>query len=333
MSVLIQRLTPAYYAAPDKALRALFFDTMFRPVLEVLKDATAQIAHVRPEELLNAAAPLEPLQDAIRSGQVQYDDGVFSGDFRAAISRPLEQLGATFDKRRKVYRIRPERVPAWIRAEAGAYRVTAKQAHAVLVDRLGEMSRHIDETLAKADFAAAHVGAAVKDGFRPVAKAISISPDLNETTLARIKATYNENMKLKIKGFSDEMIGSLRDAVEDNALDGYRFDRLVTKLRVRYGVTTSKAKFLARNESSIFMATYRENRFAEVGVTKYRWSTSLDERVRPDHAKLQGLEFSYASPPVVDHVSGRRCNPGKDYGCRCADYPIIPKAMKLKEAA
>ena len=329
MSDLIQHLVPAYYAAEEKNLKWVFYDLLFRPLLTIIKKHSGQLDTANVTELTNMA-PLEPLREALHTGQVQYDEseGVFSGDFSASISRPLEQLGAHFDKRRHVYRIRPERVPTWIRIEAGAYKFTAREAHAALTAALNDMQKDLATRVAALAFKTDSATKAVKHGFRRVANEIGVRADLNEASLEKIQRSYTDNLRLKIGGFSEEMIESLRETVEHNAVNGYRFDKLITGLKNRYGVSASKAAFLARNETSIFMATYRENRFAEVGVTQYRWSTSKDERVRDDHKHLQGLTFPYASPPVVDAKTGRRANPGKDYNCRCVDDPIIPKAMK-----
>lgn len=338
MSDLIQHLVPAYYAEEEKHLKWVFYDLLFRPLLSVLEKHTGQVDAISVTELTNMA-PLEPLREALHTGQVQYDEGegVFSGDFSASISRPLEQLGAQFDRRRKVYRIRPERVPSWIRIEAGAYKVTAREAHVVLQRTLNDIQADLAERVESLSFKTTSAASAVTRGFRRIANEIGIRAELNQASLDKIQRTYTENLRLKIGGFSGEMVESLREAVERNALNGYRFDKLVSGLKARYGASASKARFLAQNETSIFMATFRENRFAEVGVTQYRWSTSLDERVRDnphggDHKSLHGKTFPYASPPVVDHRTGRRCNPGKDYNCRCNDDPILPKDL-MKEAA
>ena len=340
MSDLIQHLVPAYYSAEEKNLKLVFFDLLFRPLLDIIHQANPQVEAVKPSELANMA-PLEPLREALHTGQVQYDDadGIFSGDFSSSISRPLEEMGAQFDPRRKVYRIPRERVPAWVRAESGFYAVTAKETHQLLQRSLNEIQRDLERRVEGLAFRPAATAKAVKHGFRRVANEIGISPDLAESSLDKIKRTYTDNLKLKIKGFSSEMIDSLRATVENNATNGYRFDKLIAGLRTKYGVSASKARFLAQNETSIFMATFRENRFAEVGITSYRWSTSLDERVRhpapghlgPDHRRLQGMVFTYANPPIVDTKTGRRANPGKDYNCRCNDDPQLPKV--LKEAA
>ncbi len=139
-------------------------------------------------------------------------------------------------------------------------------------------------------------------------------------------------MNLQIKNFTDKMIVQLRDEVEQSALGGYRFEDLAKRVETRYGVAQNKARFIAQQETSLFLAKQRESRFSEVGCVEYIWSGVGDERERHDHKALNGRRFRYDDPPVVDVRTGRKANPGQDFGCRCADRPILPGA-KIKEAA
>ena len=49
----------------------------------------------------------------------------------------------------------------------------------------------------------------------------------------------------------------------------------------------------------------------EMGVERYRWSTSGDERVRPTHQSNSGRVFRWDSPPADTG------HPGSDVMCRC----------------
>ena len=60
----------------------------------------------------------------------------------------------------------------------------------------------------------------------------------------------------------------------------------------------------------------------EGGFDRYVWTTRKDDRVRPDHARLEGRICSWNDPPVVDLRSGRRRHPGEDYNCRCTAAPL-----------
>ncbi len=111
--------------------------------------------------------------------------------------------------------------------------------------------------------------------------------------------------------------------VEGNAREGYRFDNLIGKIKKAHGVSQSKAEFLARQETALFTAKYRRERLGDIGVVNYKWSARSAKLTRPDHWALHGKIFSYANPPIVDRKSGRRGNPGEDFGCLCADIPVL----------
>jgi hypothetical protein len=57
------------------------------------------------------------------------------------------------------------------------------------------------------------------------------------------------------------------------------------------------------------------------GLTKYVWTTQLDEIVRPGHAVLEGSIQLWSERPVTDEEHGRHAHPGEDKNCRCQAFP------------
>jgi SPP1 gp7 family putative phage head morphogenesis protein len=141
---------------------------------------------------------------------------------------------------------------------------------------------------------------------------------------SQITKDYSENLKLYIKNFTDEQIIKLRTEVENNVYVGFRAEKLKKIILERYEVTNNKAKFLARQETSLLTSKYRELRYQQSGIRKYQWSTSHDSRVRHDHKELDGKIFSFDDPPVVND-RGDKKNPGEDFNCRCLAIPIIER--------
>ncbi len=328
-----QHLKPKYYEPVEAQIQAIFYDLLFRPLKIIIEDTTTQMSPAA-HGLLNATE--NPLQVALRSGRIQYEAGTFSGQFSAAIVGILRAIGGVYNRSQKVYTLDPERVPGWVKAEAAAYQSTARGAHEAMKRRLDEIQRDLDTIIDKAKLSAGKTVRDVSKDFGAVAEAISIKPELSADSHARLAADYTKNLKIYINDFSKKMIGDLRQDVEKNAEQGYRFDKLIDSVKRRYAVTQNKAKFLARQETGLFMAKYRRERFSEAGVTHYRWSTSHDSRVRPEagtkgiarkdnHRVLDGRTFAYSDPPVVDTATGRKANPGEDYNCRCVDIPILER--------
>ncbi len=332
-----QRLKPAYYEPVESQIQAMLYEILFKPLVVIAEDANAQMSP-STHGFMNAVE--NPLQAALRSGKIQYEAGVYSGDFSAAAVRVLRAIGAKWDKPRKVYRQDVSAVPGWVKAEAASYQQTASGAHRQMELKLGEIDQQLDAILDKKEIHAKRTMREIAKDFRDVASELQVAPELSEDSANRLAADYNQNIKLYIKTFSRQMIGDLRGIVEKNATVGYRFDTLISQIKNRYSVTQNKAKFLARQETGLFMAKYRRERFSEAGVTHYKWSTSHDERVRPapgthgvarqnNHRALDGRTFPYADPPVVDTATGRRANPGEDYNCRCVDVPILARTAVM----
>lgn len=321
------RLKPGYWTDIEAQIIATLRDLLFKPLVKTIKTlgADTKINAL----ILNAYE--DPLVIALRSGRLQYANGVFSGQFSAAISTALRKRGATFDERTRTFRIIPSQVPSWMKAEAAAFRVRAREVHELLLRKLNEIDRRLDHDVNIRPMDAQKTINALEDGFSSVAKKLEVSPELNPESRERLADEYSENMKLYIKKFAQKEVLSLREAVEENATEGYRFDKLIPSIKKRYGVSVRKAKFLARNETSIFMSKYHEQRYREGGVTHYVWSTSHDARVRPEagthgsdnHRVLDTRVFAFANPPVVDPAKGRKANPGQDYNCRCIAIPVL----------
>lgn len=93
-----------------------------------------------------------------------------------------------------------------------------------------------------------------------------------------------------------------------------QFDGLVEKRK-------NHAKFTARNQIANFNSITTKLRAQNLGITRARWITSRDERVRPCHKKRNGKEFDL-DKGLYSSCDGKWLLPGVDYQCRC-DYELI----------
>lgn len=317
-----QHLLDTDYESIERQLKRIFWKIVYEPIVETIADFNVTAA----AELELRNATVSALSQAIQFGRIQYQDGIFSGEFSASTSSALRALGAAFDKRARVYRLDASRVPASIKGDAALYQHAAKAAHAALSQKLTEMEKQLDDAVNIHTVDPTRTLQSVEKRFEKVGRNLEVMPTLSTLSVENLSKSYTSNMKLYIKDWSHGEIQHLRSTVKENAEAGYRFDTLASHIKDRYDVSASKAKFLARQETALFMSKYREERFSEAGVTKYRWSTSRDERVRDSHKHLDGKTFSYKVPPVVDLGTGRRGNPGSDFGCRCVDMPVLEAA-------
>jgi SPP1 gp7 family putative phage head morphogenesis protein len=130
-----------------------------------------------------------------------------------------------------------------------------------------------------------------------------------------VNAFVTENVRL-IKSISEQHF----ESVETLITEGVRRGRLTTDItkdvRKRYKTTKSRAKLIARDQTSKFNGDLTRLRQTDAGFEKYKWLTSKDERVRPSHKANDGKIFSWSRPPATGH-------PGEDYQCRCVAIPVF----------
>lgn len=93
--------------------------------------------------------------------------------------------------------------------------------------------------------------------------------------------------------------------------------KLQQLLRDEYQSQGYNLRRLTRDQTQKLNANLVQVRQKQLGVEKYRWQTSEDERVRPTHAFNNKQIFLWAKPPPVTG------NPGEDIQCRCMAEPII----------
>lgn len=306
------KLTERYWKNIEQEIKNLLDVLLYEPFARALE--------VPKKEIENST---DDLITAIQKGTIWYQDGRFFGSFSAATSRRLLGIGARYNQKSNTWSLMPESLPSEIRiAQAGAvsrYDAMRKRLLTTLddinIDSINAVSSIPDRYIQTIDW--------MESDFQKAVRKISIPPKLTPEQRGIIAAEWGQNLDKYIKDWAQESILELRGIVQANAFEGQRAENLIKLIRKNYQVSRNKARFLARQETSLLMSKFRETRYRDIGSTKYRWSGTLDERERPDHKALQGQIFSWDSPPVVDRRTGRRANPGEDYGCRCVAVPLI----------
>lgn len=129
----------------------------------------------------------------------------------------------------------------------------------------------------------------------------------------------DENIGL-IENAAREYAADVREVFDDPANFGLTVKELQDKLVERGSVSESRAELIARDQTLKFNAGINRIRQVNAGIERYVWSTSHDERVRPEHAELDGQVFSWSSPPQLENGP---LHPGQDYNCRCVALPLL----------
>lgn len=100
--------------------------------------------------------------------------------------------------------------------------------------------------------------------------------------------------------------------------DGLRVEVLRDRLLERGDVSESRAELIARDQTLKLAGAINEARQKDAGLTYFVWSTSNDERVRPEHAALDNQVFDWSALPEPGA-------PGQDFQCRCVAIPYVPE--------
>lgn len=292
-----------------------FNQVLLQPILDVLQE-------YKPKTKQNST---DYLQDAINKGLITYDttEGRFTGSFSASITSSLRKLGAEFDGDGFV--IKQYQLPSVLQTTI----TQAKQRNEFISQKIIEAcsSSQMQKILSNISFANVYTQFLEdidKQMMQNAGDVIAIQPVYNTKIKKQIAEAYSNNLKLYIKDFTDDKIVALRQYLQPLILEnGYRSEVLQEYLTKSFNVNKAKAKFLARQESSLLMTSYTEARYQSEGIREFVWSSSGDSRVRPEHKLLNGKKFSFNNLPVIDSKTGERGLPGQAFGCRCRMKPVV----------
>ncbi len=135
-----------------------------------------------------------------------------------------------------------------------------------------------------------------------------------------LDAAVAENVSL-IKSIPDEYFKDLTQIIMSNVNEGTQSVDIKKAIQHLTGVTRSRARLIARDQTGKVTAAINQRRQTEAGVVEYVWQDSRDSRVRPTHRKNHGKVFQWNKPPKATG------HPGHDVNCRCNARAVIPKRI------
>lgn len=308
------REKPADFEDIEKRIIALFKREIYAPLMKELGAPASTLKN-----------SVEDLCRAISSGRLRFHRGSFTGRLDSTLSRELRGLGAQWDRTQGAWKIPLSKLPrdvqtaigaAEAKAEAMAKRIDKKLEEllpAEIADRL-KVADLFDRTIYRVD-----------SEFKKNAARLGVAPELTKEARKKIADEWANNMNLYIKKFTEEEITRLRKDVQRSTLAGVRYESMVSTISKSYGVSQRKAKFLARQETSLLRTKIVETRYREVGVEQYRWQAVAGTEAHPTrkiHKELSGKIFTWDNPPVTSE-DGRHNHPGQDFNCRCVAIPLV----------
>lgn len=307
-------LSQSYIDAIDKRLVKFFQKEIFGPLLGEID------GYLNPKTIINSQGAL---QEALLKGKVSYYRGYFTGKFNSRISKDLKSIGAELVGGK--WKLSRAKLPydvlmtistsesSWLRAVDKINRRIDSLLEQDLEERI-DLSGIID----KAVFS-------LNRDIEDEVKGFAIAPNLTQKNIEDIANNYTNNVRYYVRDFTNKQVLSLREKVNKNTMAGYRYEGLAKEIQKSFNVSKSKANFLARQETNLLVAKFKESRYTEMGINEYIWQTvvgSPAHPVRPMHKALNGTTQRFDNPPVVNE-KGDRKNPGEDFGCRCKARPVV----------
>jgi SPP1 gp7 family putative phage head morphogenesis protein len=316
----------------QKILEAIVRDVLYAPLIADFKNETK-----------TNAKGTNKLVDALNKGEVSYQNNLFRAvKWRAELVREMKKLGAKWYKTEAAYMIPRVQLPVDVQEAIRINSLINSQIFKKFMIKIAEMPKTMAERVKMADIegmANKTADKTFKQYKDTVIKPMGVQPDLTpeqriyvdedyiETVTKPIRQTlnksYSDNVEESMTYFSDEETQKLREIVETHVFAGRPRKELIEKIEGRLHVGYNRAKFIARQETSLYTAKLKESQYKASGIDKYRWMTVGDDAVRHSHKEHNRKVFTWDNPPIVDPLTGRRAHPGEDFNCRCTASPIV----------
>ena len=265
------------------------------------------------------------LEEKIKEGKIAYYRGKFTGKFSAKSTKALKEMGAVWSQKDNAFKLQINKLPPDVRMAISTSATRFDKTVALLRKKLSQM---LPDKIAGALKSTKLFSRSIFNLDRDITKsleAIVVTPQISDKAREKLATEYNLNMQRSIKGWTETEIIKLRSMVEKESLSGKRYENLVKIIEKRYDVSRNKAKFLARQETGLMMAKFRESRYVDSGSPGYYWTTvvgSPKHPVRKMHKELDGKYIRWKYPPITN-PQGDRNHAGEDYNCRCAPRAVI----------
>lgn len=136
---------------------------------------------------------------------------------------------------------------------------------------------------------------------------------------AMVEHFVGENSSL-ITSLANRTMDDIEKMVTRAFTSGSRADSIASDIEDRFGVQERHARLIARDQIGKLNGQVNAARQRELGIDAFYWRSSEDERVRPEHAALDGRRFLYSDPPAEGL-------PGEPVLCRCQADPDFSKML------
>jgi len=184
-------------------------------------------------------------------------------------------------------------------------------------------------------------GISIRDWKTLVKNAIDLEidePFYAETTEDLINKWVYESVQY-ITSYPKEYLGKIQETIIWGYTTRQPMVNVYRRLEKLTGDTRAHVRMIAMDQMGTLNSRMTRYEHESMGVSRYKWVTKHDSRVRECHRQLDGHIFDWNNPPAMWYstisrgivYNGRYCHPGEDFGCRCTAAPVFDE--KIVEAA
>ena len=278
------------YALQDRMARALksYYNELARALLQDIKEAAAQASAT-----LDAKEPPKKSEDETLNDLLDYFDKMKkeAEDLNKKVANQANMAAAENTLKHK-----------W----EGSDRVSEARTERTREKLAGMLDLEQSE----------YLGRLFNDAGERMQKVLTTfsldKQQLFNDNMEALKALYLDNSVQRLQYEQEDIKRRMLQRINDYATGKsatLKFDDL-TKLCYRWG--DHLARLFARDQMQRFNKALTLSTYTSAGVTKVKWVTSHDARVRESHKQLDGKIFGIRDlPPETD-----------DYNCRCGLVPV-----------
>jgi hypothetical protein len=338
------RIKQSWYSDIEEQLKDYFYKTYFEPILELFK-----------EPLYNST---NDVINAINKGRVVFQGDEIYGVFNMKVSNELRKF-AKFNKYTKRWKIKDKTlIPKDILSASIIANEKARQLHSRMKTVIDNIANTSKDKIGSIDFNIDGVSKEMDAALNKERIDLGVRYTPNDYVRQQMVDQYNENMKLSIVNELDpgcwdtKQVERLREMVSKMTYEGYNRQKMIEAIQTEFETSKSKARFLARQETTLFYSDLSTSRFTDAGIHVYQWLTMDDYRVvgdpsgkYPDPSKGHGNHYVlhkkfckfnddsvYAD--TLEDVKNNKwksraaigapvTKPGLEFFCRCVKKPII----------
>lgn len=177
------------------------------------------------------------------------------------------------------------------------------------------------------------VRAAVRRSERDMKRSVGIDV-FSESQQMRdyLTAATQQNVQL-IQSIPQRYLEEVQTLILANMRSGMRPGYIERALQEQFGVTSRRAKFIARDQTGKIQGEIAQRQQQDNGFEYFQWVDSHDQRVRHRHREIANKTTAYG-PGVYKwsnlplSQTGEPIRPGQDYNCRCIAIPVSSRKVE-----